>query len=480
MVNLPDPKPAVAARNDGGPPVLPTVPDDVVREISSLLGFKDRLALSLASHHIHQVVKPRVEEVVIDESKLPALHGWVFRDPAVRASQLRVLDIAPAKSEDSPHVRQFLEIIKKATNIHTLRCSRPLSVAIWMQNLPAFTHLRHLQLRGCTLKMLESLRLPDTLTELHLSHPPPETVFVFRRILLALSYLQALTTLTLEGLTLPDPDDEEGDDDDNDGNADEDDEDEDGDVDEDGNADVDDDDENEDAVEDEDAAEDAAEDDDEGGDGDGDEGDGDGGNPAETSTTSAPVLTSVHTLNLLEMELPPSVDWATAFPALKTVVLEDAMHFDMDAYATTPLHHLVVSGPFENLVPWCVNRLTYVPGFAARDGILLEDICDASYLVTLSLKLLYMSSSVLDAVVNNASDIHLLEIECLGTVLSEVIWVCVSLPFGCATRSSINLSRRAVRAVQDRLVRGSASAMSQHRCGRLALSGPRGQRTVPY
>ncbi|RDX47770.1 hypothetical protein OH76DRAFT_713740 [Lentinus brumalis] len=364
VVNLPEPKPAVAARNDGGPSVLPTVPDDVVREISSLLGFKDRLALSSTFYHIHEVVKVRVEEVVIDESKLPAFHQWVFIDPAVRASQLRVLDIAPAGREDSQNVRYFCEIIKKATKIHTLRCSTSLSEALRTQHLRAFTNLRHLQLRGCTPKMLESLRLPATLTELHLSHPPLKTVFVFRGILLALSYSQALTTLTLERLTLPDPDGEEGDDGDDNGTVDEDDEDEDEDVDsedKDGNAVEDEEGEAEDA-EDEDADEDgdADEDEDANEDTDEDEGGSDGATPAGDSTTAAPVLMSVHTLKLLETDLPPSLDWATAFPALKTVVLEGAMHLDGDAHATTPLHHLVVSGPFDGSypVPWRVTRLT--------------------------------------------------------------------------------------------------------------------------
>ncbi|KAI0684257.1 hypothetical protein C8T65DRAFT_836558 [Cerioporus squamosus] len=396
VINLPDPKPAVAARNDGDPTV-PTVPDDILREISTFLGFNDRLALSLTSHHIYDVVQPRLEEVAVNEPQLPAFHRWVFENPVARASQLRVLRFDAPMNPES--VRFCLDIIKKATKLEVLSCSSSLSKALRTKHLRAFTNLRHLWLWGCTAEMLKSLRLPTTLTKLHLSYPPIGTVCIFRRILLSIAHLQALTTLVLEGLTFPDPDDEEAEDEEENDIAEE----------------------AEDAEEDEDADGDA--------DGDANELDADeaadqGGDHNEGDDDIAPVLTSLHTLKLLDTELPPSVDWATTLPALRTVVLNDSMHLTSNVYATKPLQHLIVEDAFEgNYVPWQVNRLTYVPGFTEREGLDLDAACEASTLVALSLRLIHVSSAVWDAVINSASDVRLLEIESLGVALSEVIWL---------------------------------------------------------
>ncbi|KAI0696965.1 hypothetical protein C8T65DRAFT_743360 [Cerioporus squamosus] len=407
VINLPDPKPAVTARKDGGPAV-PTVPDDIVREVSTLLDFNDRLALSLISHHVHEVVQPRLEEVTIRNPKLLAqFHKWVFENPVVRATQLRVLRFNTRLNSQS--VRCCLEIIKKATKLEVLSCSSSLLEALPTPQLQAFTNLRHLQLRECTPNILNSLRLPTTLTRLHLSHPPSDTVFIFCRILHSITHLQALTTLVLEGFTLPHPDEEE----DYDGE------------------------ENDSADEDEDAEEGSDEDEDADGDVDGDadhggdDDEGDGGILAKrdkASSTTVPVLTSLHTLKLIETDLPPNVAWTTTLPALRTVSLYNSMHFDSNAYATKPLQHLIIGGSFGgDPVPWSINRLTCDPAiaFPGHDpGLaILDDTCDCSELVALSLKLMNMSSSVWNAVTTSASDVRLLEIECQGVTLPEVIWL---------------------------------------------------------
>ncbi|KAI0705764.1 hypothetical protein C8T65DRAFT_236448 [Cerioporus squamosus] len=413
VVNLPDPKPAVLRPRGGR---IPAIPDDILRELATFLDFKDQLALSLTSRHIHAVVRPRLQDVVVEARQLAALHRWIFEDPSVRGPHLRSLAfIAPPvywswfdNARYAAAVRHCFDIIGQASKLEKLSCTSSLSHALGSQHLQAFTNLRFLHLCECTGKMLASLQLPATLTKLHLSDTPAGTVIPFRRILRSIYRLPALRTLVLERLSLPDND-----------NADED---EDADEEVVDGIEVDIADENHGAYAAVCADEDA----------DGlveneheDEHTGAGGNHNNPGSTDTLIIPSVRTLKTLEQELPPCVSLETTFPGLQTFVLDGSTHLNRDVRAsgTQTLQHLVVSGSFEGEpVGWSVNHLTYVPGAPpCDDGLILDSACDPTQLVSLTLQLVFISFLVWDKVIRYAPNIRLLEIESFETALPEYL-----------------------------------------------------------
>ncbi|RPD67535.1 hypothetical protein L226DRAFT_608687 [Lentinus tigrinus ALCF2SS1-7] len=405
VVNLPDPQPVV--HDDGG---IPAIPDDIVREISRFLDFSDRLALALTSRHMHAVVQLRLQEIVVEAPQLAALRKWIFEDPSVRGPRLRVLNfVAPPESWSwfepqlyAPAIQDCFDIMGQATRLEDLSCAPFLSLALDSEHLRAFTGLKCLHLSGCTPEMLAALRLPDTLTQLHLSDSLAGTVLPFRRVLRFIYRLPALTTLVLERLSLPD--DEEGDADDDD------------DVDEGENAFADEFDDN-DADEHDGANEDLEED--PGGNGDED-------NPMSGNhhNSSAIIISSVRTLRTLEQELPPCISLPITFPNLQTLVLDGSTHMnaDVDIGIWGTLQHLMVSSSFNGEpVRWRVNHLTYIPSFAAQDGVILDSACDPAHLVTLTLQLVFVSSLVWDKLLSDAANIRLLEIESLQSTFPTYI-----------------------------------------------------------
>ncbi|RPD64735.1 hypothetical protein L227DRAFT_607371 [Lentinus tigrinus ALCF2SS1-6] len=396
VVNIPDPQPGASNRDV----VIPAIPDDIVREISNFLNFSDRLSLALTSRHVHSVVQTRLQEVVVEAPRLAALQGWICENPGVRGLQLRVLHfVTPPESWSwfyrdryGPAVQSCFDIMGRAPNLEDLSCAPFLSLALDSKHLRAFAGLKSLHLSGCTTEMLASLRLPETLIQLHLSDSLAGTVLPFRRILRSIHRLPALTTLVLERLSLPDdPEDDAEDDDDI----------------------------NEDALANEIADEDADAQNSE--DGDEDDDDETGGNQRDAGLL---IISSVRTLRTLEQELPPYLSLATTFPRLQNLVLDGSTHLNADVGDKGTLQHLSVSGSFNGEpVRWRVNHLTYVSGFTTHDGLVLDNACDPAHLVSLALQLVFVSYIVWDEILAQATNIRFLEIESLESPFPDYIYL---------------------------------------------------------